>query len=84
VWLRRLGKPTWFTLAPMVLVMAVTIASLVLQIRVLGQATPGTAPWLNGLVSLILFGLALVLIGHAVRAWRAPIPRATARDASVQ
>jgi carbon starvation protein len=82
VWLRRLGKPTWFTLAPMVLVMAVTIASLVLQIRVLGQASPGSAPWLNGLVSLILLGLALVLIGHAVRAWRAPIPRATVRDAS--
>lgn len=70
VWLRKLGKPIWFTLAPMVLVFAVTVVSLVLQIELLTRAAAGSAPWLNGLVSLILLGLALILVGYAARAWR--------------
>jgi carbon starvation protein len=71
VWLKKLGKPMWFTLAPMILVFAVTIVSLVLQIKQLSDAAVGTAAWLNGLVSLILLSLALILVGFAARAWRA-------------
>jgi carbon starvation protein len=71
VWLRKLGKPVWFTLAPMVLVFAVTLVSLVLQVKFLARAAIGTAPWINGLVSVILLALALVLVWYAARAWRA-------------
>jgi len=70
VWLRRMGKPIWFTLVPMLLVMAVTLVSLVLQLGQLTDATVGSAAWINGLVSLVLLGLALVLVGYAIRAWR--------------
>jgi carbon starvation protein len=72
VWLRKLGKPIWFTLAPMLLVFAVTVVSLFLQIKLLTTAAAGSAPWLNGLVSLILLGLALILVWYAFRAWREP------------
>ncbi|HEY5927082.1 MAG TPA: carbon starvation CstA family protein [Kofleriaceae bacterium] len=75
VWLRKLGKPIWFTLAPMVLVFAVTVVSLALQIEQLNSAAVGSAAWLNGLVSLVLLGLALILVGYAVRAWRS-LPQA--------
>jgi hypothetical protein len=34
------------------------------------KATVGTAPWINGMVSLVLLGLALALVGFAMRAWR--------------
>jgi carbon starvation protein len=70
VWLKKLGKPIWFTLAPMVLVFSVTVVSLVLQIKAVGSAAFGSAAWLNGLVSVILLGLALILVGYAARAWR--------------
>lgn len=74
VWLKKLGKPIWFTLAPMVLVFSVTVVSLVLQIKALTVADTGTAPWLNGLVSLILLGLALILVAYAYRAWQTTPP----------
>jgi carbon starvation protein len=77
VWLRRQRKPIWYVVAPMVLVMAVTVVALVLQTRTLVSATFGTAPWINGLVSAVLLGLATLLVGYAVRAWR--VPAATAR-----
>ncbi len=76
VWLRKLGKPIWFTLVPLVLVMAVTVVSLVLQIRALGDAPIGSPPWINGLVSTVLLGLAMVLVSYAVRSWRTALPRA--------
>jgi carbon starvation protein len=75
VWLRKLGKPIWFTFVPMVLVMAVTVVSLVLQLSFIASAPPGSPPWINGLVSLVLLGLALVLVQHAVRAWKTPLIR---------
>lgn len=80
VWLRKLGKPIWFTVAPLLFVMAITLVSLTLQIRQVAEAAVGSAAWLNGLVSLILFGLALILIGYATRAWRTPLPVAVAPD----
>lgn len=78
VWLRRLGKPVWFTLLPMVLVFAVTVVSLVLQVKQVAAATVGSAAWLNGLVSLILLGLAMILVVYAARAWKAGPSPATA------
>jgi len=77
VWLKKLGKPIWFTLAPMILVFSVTAVSLVLQIKAVDRAATGSAEWLNGLVSLILLGLALILVGYAVRAWRTLAPAPT-------
>jgi carbon starvation protein len=71
VWLKKLGKPIWFTAIPMVLVFAVTLVSLVLQVKFLVNAAVGTAPWINGLVSVILLGLAMLLVGFAARAWKA-------------
>ncbi len=82
VWLRKLQKPVWYTVAPMVLVMAVTVVALVLQTRTLVDATvpTGSAPWINGLVSAVLLALAATLVVFAVRAWRGPeLPRAVAR-----
>lgn len=70
VWLWRSGKRPWFTLVPMALVMAVTVTSLVLQARNLGDHAAWTTPWLNGLVSVILLGLAGALTGFAVRSLR--------------
>ena len=69
VWLRRIGKPIWFTAIPMVLVLAVTLVSLVLQVELLVDAAVGTAPWINGVVSVILLALAMALVGFAWRAW---------------
>jgi carbon starvation protein len=75
VWLRKLGKPIWYTVLPMVLVMAVTVVALVLQMRTLVEATAGSAPWINGLVSAVLLALAATLVVFAARAWRAPLAR---------
>jgi hypothetical protein len=57
-----------------------------LQINLLNEAAAWSAAWLNGFVSLILLGLALVLVFYAVRAWREldrsklPVARITERD----
>jgi len=56
-------------------VFAVTLVSLVLQVQLIARAQIGSAPWINGLVSLILLGLAMILVGYAVRAWRT-LPKA--------
>ncbi|HJS59550.1 MAG TPA: carbon starvation CstA family protein [Vicinamibacteria bacterium] len=77
VWLHRSSKPALFTLAPMAFVALTTLSSLVLQAVAAfrGAATPtGIA---NGLVSIVLIGLAVVLLGEAARSWRAtPVPAA--------
>jgi carbon starvation protein len=70
VWMKKLGKPVWFTAIPMVLVFAVTLVSLVLQLELLATAAVGTAPWINGVVSVILLALSLALVGFAARAWK--------------
>jgi carbon starvation protein len=72
IWLRKLKKPIWYTVAPMVLVMAVTVVALVLQTRTLVEATVGSAAWINGLVSAVLLALAVTLVIYAARAWREP------------
>lgn len=70
VWLRKTGKPVWYTALPMAFVMAVTVVALVLQTRTLFEASFASAPWINGLVSVVLLGLAALLVRYAVRAWR--------------
>jgi carbon starvation protein len=72
VWLRRQRRPIWYTVAPMCLVMAVTITALVFQVAPLATATVGTALWINGLVSTVLLALAMTLVIYAWRAWREP------------
>jgi carbon starvation protein len=72
VWLRRQGKPYWFAAIPMVFVMAVTVVSLVLQIRSIGTAEIGSVAWVNGLVGAILMALTALLVTYALRAWRRP------------
>jgi carbon starvation protein len=83
VWLKRSGRRNGFTLAPMAFVLAVTLWSLVLQIRS-GWATLTTsgmhldASTLNGVVSTLLLVLAVVMIVEAVRAIRTAPPVQTA------
>ncbi len=69
VWLRRIGKPIWFTVPPMILVFVVTVVSLVLQLDQVIHADLGSAKWINGLVSAVLLGLALTLVVYAKAAW---------------
>jgi carbon starvation protein len=73
VWLRRSGRPTLFTVLPMGFVMVVTLWSLVLQVRTVGASIAARgvqldAALLNGVVSVMLIALAVVLIVEGVRA----------------
>ena len=79
VWLRRARRRTAFTVVPMVFLMVVTLWSLVLQARSAARALAETGlhfgtTTLNGAVSVVLLGLALVLIVEALKAVRAPLP----------
>lgn len=78
VWLKQLGKRNWYTLAPMVFIMSITLWSLVLQAWTGLQAGSAMAR-INGLVSVALLGLALMLVGFGVRAAQAPVPARQAR-----
>lgn len=83
VWLRRTGRRNLFTLLPMAFVLTITLASLVIQIRAAAAqvAARGIAfdvADLNGFVSVLLFGLALVQVVEAVRAWKRPLDAAAA------
>jgi carbon starvation protein len=80
VWLRRAGRPSLFTALPMAFVMTVTLWALLLQVRTAAAAisTSGAhldVVTLNGLMSLLLVALAVVLIVEGVRAAQAG-PRA--------
>lgn len=75
VWMRRQGRRTWYTFYPMLFVMAVTVTALVLQARQLWLAAIGSAPWINGLVSVLLLGLAAIMTVDAFRARNVtPVP----------
>jgi carbon starvation protein len=81
VWLyrgggRRPGRIPWFTVVPMVLVLAVTVTSLVWQARSLFTAPASSTAWQNGLVSVILLALAATLVGYGAAAVRARGPSA--------
>lgn len=81
VWLRRSGRRTWFTLAPMVFMMLVTLWALLGQVvqyaRTLAAAAAGTAIFplvANAAVAVLLFLLAAFLIVEAARAVWGPRP----------
>jgi carbon starvation protein len=75
VWLRRIGKPYWFTLAPMVFVTAITIWSLSIQAVNAFRAKFGLNPaTINGLVCLSLAALTGFLVVEALRSLRQPRP----------
>ena len=79
VWLYRAGRPSLFTWIPMGFVMTITLWSLTLQIRSAARAVAAAGlrldtPTLNGLVSVLLLALAVVLIAEAARALRVPRP----------
>jgi carbon starvation protein len=74
VWLKRMGKPIWYVVVPMVFVMAVTVVALAIQAKAIVDFTVGTTPWINGLVSLTLLALAVALVVFAVRSWKTTAP----------
>lgn len=81
VWLLRSGRRAWFTLAPMVFVLAITLWSLVEQGRGFARAAfpaSGGVAWvpLTNLVVAALLGLlALFLLSEARRALKSQAPR---------
>lgn len=72
VWLFRKGKPTWFTMLPMLFVMTITIWALGLQAAAAFRATgPVTSIMVaNSVVAAVLIGLAGVLVVEAILAAR--------------
>ncbi len=72
VWLKRQGKPIWYVVAPMILVMSVTVVALGLQTRMLVEKAVFSTDWINGLISAVLLGLASLLVWFARRAWSTP------------
>ena len=68
VWLRRQGRRCWFTLAPAVFVLTITVWSLALQVGA-GLSSWGAAGFgpaaVNALVALALVALAAVFAGEA-------------------
>jgi carbon starvation protein len=73
VWLKRSGRRYWFAAAPMVFVMAITLSSLVLQARNAFQKADLSlnVTFINGIVALLLLGLAGILCTFGLRAFRA-------------
>jgi carbon starvation protein len=72
VWLKRLARPIWFVLLPMLFVMSMTIWSLLIQVReayevVLLEGFALRPTILNGVVSVSLLLLAVTLIVDALR-----------------
>ncbi|MBM4244546.1 MAG: carbon starvation protein A [Deltaproteobacteria bacterium] len=79
VWLRKSGRRYWYTIAPMVFVLTITVWSLVLQITTaFGALAGGTGGFdtttLNGIVAVALMALAALLLADGARALRAPLP----------
>jgi carbon starvation protein len=69
VWLKKIGKPYWFTLLPMIFVMAITVWSLALQaVGAFRQPFGFNPATINGMVSVLLAVLAGFLSVEALRA----------------
>src|SRR5690606_3135357 len=59
VWLKRAGKRYWFTLLPMLFVLAITVWALVLQVRAAIAGPLGmNATTMNAVVGVLLLALA--------------------------
>ena len=81
VWLRQQGKRYWFTLAPMIFLMTMTMWSLAGQMfqftRAILAAAPGTSfvpQAANGAVAVLLFALTAFLVYEAIRVVSRPRP----------
>ena len=80
VWLHRTGRRYWYTLAPMLFVMVVTLWSLTLQARtglaMLADlsAFPNIGS-INGIVAISLLALAVLLIAEGGRTLLRPAPK---------
>jgi len=77
VWLKRQGRPSWFTWAPMLFVLVVTVWALILQ-AYSGFTAPtdgGRLPFVNGCVAIALLGLASLVVIEALRAVQRPRDR---------
>ena len=77
MWLKRQGRPSWFTWAPMLFVLVVTVWALILQ-AYSGFTAPtdgGRLPFVNGCVALALLGLASLVVIEALRAVQRPRER---------
>ncbi|HXU13321.1 MAG TPA: carbon starvation CstA family protein, partial [Candidatus Binatia bacterium] len=73
VWLKRIGKPYWFTLVPMVFVTGITIWSLAIQSIQAFRLKLGLNPaTINGAVCLCLAGLTAFLVTESVKGLRRP------------
>jgi carbon starvation protein len=72
VWLSRLKKPWWVSAVPMIFVMTMTLWSLVLMMRPAFAKLFSANPALDmiGVVALLLFILAALLVGEAMKAFR--------------
>jgi carbon starvation protein len=87
VWLHRLGKRYWFTLAPMAFLMVVTLASLALQTVDFSRtfvASTGTAAAVaaaNALVAVLLFALSAFLLVEAIKVFSRPAAPPQAKPA---
>jgi carbon starvation protein len=68
IWLKQSKRPFLFTFIPMLFVMAITIWALILQASwAFKQKLELNATMLNGIVSIVLILLALMLIVEAIR-----------------
>ena len=82
VWLKRQGRRAWFTIAPMLFVMAITGWAMVGQaVDFWGKSRNPAGAWQavplgNFVVALLLLGLTLYLVLEALRALRRPLPAA--------
>ncbi len=73
VWLKKAGKPYWFTLWPMVFVLTITVWSLVAQATAAFRQTLGFHPvTINGVAALLLGVLTALLVVESVAALRKP------------
>jgi carbon starvation protein len=68
VWLKRSSKRYWYTLAPAVFVLGITLWSLVLQMQSAFGGSATTIQLINGAVSVLLFVLAIALIVFGAKA----------------
>ncbi len=78
VWLKRLARPIWFALLPMLFVMTMTVWSLIIHVReaygvILRDGIVPNPAILNGVVSISLLLLAVILIIEALRSMAQPV-----------
>ena len=90
VWLRRAGRPTWYTLGPTAFVMAITVWALG-KIALDGftrfRGPDGAvlvSTLVNGVVACALLGLAALLVVETARAWSRPAQAAPGPEPIIQ